>query len=115
MNRLDLLAWGAFCAISTIMVLSGPVACKGAVVPTVLDVVNVVEKDLEAGDTPAQIDSDVCAALGGTATTDAVCADVTVLVQDAIALLVDGGVLKNKPAALAAVASYTAAHPTVGQ
>jgi len=72
-------------------------------------VLQVVEADVQAGDAPAQIDSDVCKALGGSATTDAICAGVTVLVQDALQLLLDGG--KLTPAQVATANAYYAAHP----
>ena len=90
-------------------------ACKGPVIPTILDVVQVVENDLKAGDSPPQIDSDVCAALGGSALTDAICGGVTVLVEDVITLLMDGGALKSNPKAMAAAAAYHTAHATVSK
>jgi hypothetical protein len=68
-------------------------ACKEPLVPTVQTILQVVSADIQAGDGAAQIDSDVCKALGGSATTDAVCADATVLIQDAITLLIDSGTL----------------------
>ncbi len=67
--------------------------CKSPVLPAVQNVVNVVLTDLQAGDSDAQIASDVCKALGGSAPTDAVCGGVEVVIQDAIALLIDSGTL----------------------
>ena len=84
-------------------------ACSPATIPTIEAVVQVVEKDLAANVGDSQMTSDVCKALGGSATTDAVCADVPALIQDAIQLLIDGGALP--PNALAVGKSYLMAHP----
>jgi hypothetical protein len=86
-------------------------ACSQPVLPLVTNVANVVLNDLKAGDSDVQIDSDVCKALGGSATTDAVCAGVTVVVNDAIAILIDTGILTGT--ALDRGKSYLAAHPVV--
>jgi hypothetical protein len=82
------------------------IACTPAQVSTVDTVLNVVAADVQAGDAPPQIDSDVCKALGGSATTDAICANVTLLVEDALQLLLDGGKITSAQAA-----TYLAAHP----
>lgn len=71
--------------------------------------VQVVQADLEAGKTDEQIAADVCAAEGGSATTDAVCAGVTYLVQDAVQILIDSGALS--PAAMQRAKQYQGAHP----
>ena len=84
-------------------------ACTPATVPTLVAVLQIVEADVQAGDAPPQIDSDVCKALGGSATTDAICAGVTVLVQDALQLLLDGG--KLTPAQVQTANAYYAVHP----
>jgi hypothetical protein len=76
-------------------------ACSQPAVPVLVNVVQVVETDLQAGDGLPQIDSDVCKALGGSATTDAICANVTVLVEDALQLLLDGGKLPPAQAQMA--------------
>lgn len=77
------------------------VACGQPVLPTIDKVINVVQQDLEAGDTDAQIASDVCAALGGSATTDAVCANAPALISDAVTILLDSGLLSAKGQATA--------------
>jgi len=87
----------------------GGSACKPSTLPTIVNVADIVLHDIQAGDAPAQIDSDVCQALGGSVTTDAVCASVTVLVQDAIALLLDGGSLT--PAQVTTANAYMTVHP----
>lgn len=69
--------------------------CGQPVFPTLSAIEQTIANDLAAGKSDAQIASDVCADLGGTAQTDAVCANVEVIVQDAIALLVSTGVLKG--------------------
>jgi len=84
-------------------------ACKGSVLPAFMNVVQVVETDISAGKTDAQIASDVCAALGGSATTDAVCAGVETIVQDAIVYLIDTGALTGP--ALQRGQQYLTAHP----
>ena len=87
------------------------VACNQPVLPTIDKVINVVTADLQA--TPpasdSQIDSDVCKALGGSAATDAVCADVPVLVADAIAILIDTGTIAGP--AMSNARAYQARHP----
>jgi hypothetical protein len=80
--------------------------CNPSTLPTIDTVLNVVAADIQAGDAPPQIDSDVCKALGGSTTTDAVCANVTLLVEDALQLLLDGGKITSAQAA-----PYLAAHP----
>lgn len=61
----------------------------------------------------AQIASDVCKAMGGSASTDAVCAGAETLVQDVILYLVDSGTIS--PPALARGREYLAAHPKVAK
>ena len=85
------------------------VACNQPVLPTIDKVINVVTADLQAGDSDSQIASDVCKALGGSATTDAVCADVPVLVADAIAILIDTGTIAGP--AMSNARAYQARHP----
>lgn len=58
-----------------------------AAFPEVGNIVSIVAKDFAAGDGEAQIASDVCAALGGTASTDVICSDVATVIADAIGLL----------------------------
>jgi len=70
--------------------------CQSQAAFPVLDKVEqVVAADLAGGASDQQMASDVCAALGGTATTDAVCADVATIIQDTIAMLIDSGALKG--------------------
>lgn len=71
-------------------------ACKGPVFPVIDGIANVVAVDLAEGKTDEQIASDVCQFLGGTSSTDAACGNVEALIQDAITLLIDTGVLKGK-------------------
>ena len=84
------------------------VACNQPVLPTVDKILNVVSADLQAGDSDPQIASDVCKALGGSAPTDAVCADVTVLVEDAVTILIDSGAISG--VALSNGRAYQARH-----
>jgi hypothetical protein len=71
-----------------------------AAFPTLDALEKTVLADLMAGDSPAQIASDVCKDLGGNALTDAICADATIIAVDIINALVDTKVLAQKPAAL---------------
>lgn len=90
--------------------VSSQTACNGgAAWPIMSKVVQVVENDLKTNVSETQMASDVCQALGGNAPTDAICAAVPGLIQDVIALLMDGGTLP--PAALVRAQSYMAAHP----
>ena len=82
--------------------------CGTPIVPAIQAVVQVVEKDLAANVGDAQMASDVCKALGGSATTDAVCADVPALIVDAIQLLLDGG--KLPAPSVTTAKSYMLAH-----
>lgn len=66
-----------------------------AVYPKLDAVEAAIAKDYEAGDSDAQIASDACAALGGNATTDAICANVAQIVADASAFLVSMHVLST--------------------
>ena len=61
------------------------------------------------GATDAQLSFDVCAFLGGSAQTDAVCANVGPLIADTIDLLIAMGVLQGP--ALAHGKAYLAVHP----
>jgi hypothetical protein len=84
-------------AVSALAVAGGVMAptagCQQvqAAFPTLNAIEQVVAKDLAAGVTDAQMASDVCAVLGGSALTDAVCADATQLVVDAVNFLLDSG------------------------
>jgi hypothetical protein len=93
-------------AVGTLVVSQA--ACKQPVLPLIAQIGNVVLTDLQQGKTDVQIDSDVCGALGGSATTDAVCANVTLLINDAIQFLIDSGQLNG--VALERGQSYMAAH-----
>jgi len=72
-------------------------------------IAGTVENDLSVGASDAQIASDVCADLGGTTSTDAICADAEPIVQSVVTILVDSGVLTG--ASLANAKSYQARHP----
>lgn len=96
-----MLALGALCGTQQ--------ACKGSALPVFEQVVAVVEADLKNNVSDSQMASDVCQAMGGTATTDAVCAGVEVVIRDAVQLLIDSGVLSGNP--LARAKSYMSDHP----
>jgi hypothetical protein len=64
-------------------------ACKGPIYPELQAVEQVVADDLASGATDAQMASDVCKALGGSALTDAVCAGVETVIQDVLQVLLD--------------------------
>jgi len=85
-------------AIIALLAVAGPslTGCKGPIFPEIQAVEQVVAADLEAGKTDAQIASDVCAALGGTSTTDAICGGVATLITDVVMVLLDTGVLSQK-------------------
>lgn len=87
------------------------VACTTlqAAFPFLDKVEQVVAADLANGASDAQMASDVCAALGGSSTTDAICASSERLIQDVIVALVDSGVLKGKAAENGH--AYLARHP----
>lgn len=92
--------------------------CGQPVLPIAAAITNVVANDLAQGKSDAQIASDVCQALGGTSTQDAVCASVETLIQDAITLLIDTGVIKTPqgprqvpPEVVASARAYRARHP----
>jgi hypothetical protein len=104
---------GSMLAIGLALGVGGCSWLKGTAFPMVDKIETTVQNDLEAGDTDQQIASDVCADLGGTATTDAVCANVTTLVVDAIAILTDSGVLSHK--AKTNGVAYLARHPKAAQ
>jgi len=87
------------------------VGCGQPVFPTLQKIEQTVVDDLSASPpkSDAQIAADVCADLGGTSATDAVCADVETTVQDVIVVLLDTGAL---PAiGRARGQQYLAAHP----
>jgi hypothetical protein len=88
-------------------------ACKSTTLPSFLNLVSVVEADLVAGDGEAQISSDVCKALGGSALTDAVCANVGTIIYDIVVYLVDGGNLP--PAAAKWGHDFLASHSKVSR
>jgi hypothetical protein len=81
----------AFCfgsAIATAFALSvSGCSAFDSAFPVVVNVVKIVADDIAAGDTEAQLASDVCKALGGTTPTDAVCADVAQVIADALGLM----------------------------
>ena len=70
-------------------------ACKGPILPAAANVIQVVLDDYKAGKSDSQIASDVCAALGGTSSTDAVCASTEVVLQDVVTYLIDAGLLSR--------------------
>lgn len=76
-----------------IAIVVAAIGCKGPIGPQIVDVAGIVLADLEAGDGEAKIASDVCHALGGSSTTDAVCADVSTIVADIVANLIAKGKL----------------------
>ncbi len=80
-----------------------------AAFPTLDKVEQVVAADLANGVSDAQMASDVCNALGGSSTTDAICASTERLIQDVIVALVDAGILKGKAAENGH--AYLARHP----
>ena len=103
------LAKGASAVLLAVAFVTSQIACGKPLFPTLTTIEQTVLNDLTQGKTPSQIDSDVCADLGGTPSTDAVCADVTNMVLAAITLLSDAGLI---PAgALPAAQAYKAAHP----
>lgn len=96
-------------AVATFLALA---ACN-AVFPVVKDLSTIVLDDIEAGDGQAQIASDVCKALGGTSTTDAVCADVSTLIVNIITDLLAKGKLSavGETRARVMLSSFKAPHP----
>jgi hypothetical protein len=98
----------AAAVLALVAVLGTQTACTPATIPTIEAVVQVVETDLTNNVGDAQLASDVCKALGGSTSTDAVCADVPALIVDAIQLLIDSGTLP--PNVLANAKSYMLAH-----
>jgi len=99
----------ALVALSLGIVAVPSTACKGPVLPVAENIVSVVEADLAAGKTDAQIASDVCSALGGSSATDAICASTETVVQDVITYLIDSGIISG--VALERGKAYMAAHP----
>jgi hypothetical protein len=85
--------------------LSTTTSCKPGNFPTIAQ---TIIADLEAGDSDSKIASDVCADLGGSSMTDAICADVTTVVTNIIKALILNGSLSGK--ALANGHAYTARH-----
>lgn len=63
------------------------VACTAAQFAKVESVADTIVHDVQVGDTEAQIASDVCADLGGSALTDAVCGDVATVIAGIIPVL----------------------------
>lgn len=84
--------------------------CKGPIGPQIVDVAGIVLADLEAGDSPSQIASDVCKAFGGNAATDAVCADVPTVIATIITDLIEKGKLSPTGEARARL-TLAAMHP----
>lgn len=74
-----------------------------AVFPELDRVEQIVATDLGAGKTPEQIEADVAVLLCGGADSGAapLCVDAVIVVNDAVAFLIDTGVLATNPAALA--------------
>ena len=95
--------------------LAALTACGQPLFPALQKIEQTVQADLEATPpkTDAQIASDVCADLGGSSSTDAACADVEIVIQDVIAVLVDTGVLST--AGKARGAAFMTAHPRVAK
>lgn len=94
--------------VAATLVLSAT-GCGQPLFPTLSKIEQTVVTDLENGASDSQIASDVCADLGGTAATDAVCAGAATIIADTIQLLLDAGVLSAK--AQARAQAYKAAHP----
>ena len=92
-----------------VALVSTQTACTKTTFPTITTIEQTVLSDIQAGKGPAQIDSDVCADLGGSSTTDVVCAGVTTLVLDAIDLLEVAGLIP--PGILPFAQAYQTAHP----
>ena len=74
-------------------------ACSPALFGELSNLEKDVAADLASNASEAQMASDVCRDLGGSSVTDAVCADVPAILNDTIALLVDGGWVKGPAAA----------------
>lgn len=87
------------------VMLSG---CTPAQVSTFDAIANKVLADLQAGDTDTQMASDVCQILGGSALTDAVCANVANILNDVVSALLDSG--QATGAALANAQAFQARH-----
>ena len=98
---------GAVSALLVVALLMQP-ACKGSALPVAENIVAVVLADLQAGKSDSQIAADVCAALGGSSATDAVCSGAEQLVADVITYLVDSGTLSSST--LANAQAYQARH-----
>ena len=103
---------GAVSALLVVALLVQP-ACKGSALPVAENIVAVVLADLQAGKSDAQIAADVCAALGGSSATDAVCSGAEQLVADVIVYLIDSGTISNP--ALANAQAYQARHPAAAK
>lgn len=84
----------AFGVLVTLIVLFGP-GCTGAAAPVFSAVEQVVLDDLNAGKTVAQIEVDVARVLGNAVADGGggVAVDIVTVVQDAVALLIDAGVV----------------------
>lgn len=95
-----------FIGIVTLSLGLGGCAQVKAAMPMFDALAAVIAQDFEEGKSDAQIASDACRALGGTAQTDAACASVEIVVQDVVTVLIDMRVLS--PAARIRAAQYTA-------
>lgn len=111
--RIAFASSGIFCVTIAVALLNTACPAAKTVINDIDAVVQVVKNDLEAGVSDAQMAADVCHALGGSSTTDSVCAAVAFVIQDAVMILVDTGALS--PAALERAKSYQASHPMVSR
>lgn len=84
--------------------------CSGVKSPSFSTLSEIVLADIEAGDGPSQVASDVCKAFGGNSTTDAICADVTNVIENIITDLIVKGKL-NGPGEARARAMLSALRP----
>jgi hypothetical protein len=91
--RASLLAVAVICSAAAAVSLTQP-ACNSAAAPIFSQVEQTVLSDIEAGKTDAQIEQDVAALLGEQLfDAGAVTEEVVVVVQDAVAVLIDLGVI----------------------
>ena len=82
--------------LALVIALATTPACKGGSAFPVLNTIEqTVAADLAAGKTDPQIASDICADLGGSTQTDAVCANAEQLAQTIITALIDSGALSG--------------------
>jgi hypothetical protein len=80
---------GAVAVFSAVFLIGSTTACNPPKTPLLSTLEQTVENDLAKGDSDAQIASDVCSDLGGTALTDAVCAGAWILASDIVTTLLD--------------------------